>query len=181
MKHIAYPKTVQFRNVVQNINKEISFVGIDENGNAIHDETLPKPVLTFHGTVKLHGTNASFCYNHNDGFWAQSRNNVITPKKDNAAFAFFCETNQDVMKDMIEYLAENNKVDLGKHTITVYGEWAGKGVQSGAGIAEVEKTFFIFAAKVSEEGNADFIPYWIDSGALTSRENRIYRTERKTH
>ena len=90
-KHISMPSIEQFRNIVTNINRQFNFIGLDVNGEAIYDTTLPKPVLRFVGTIKLHGSNASCCFNDIDGLWAQSREDIITPEKDNAGFAFFVE------------------------------------------------------------------------------------------
>lgn len=78
-KHTSYPKIPQFRNVVTTINRETEYTGLDKEGNAIYDKSIKKPILTFRGTVKLHGTNSGVCYNDIDGFWAQSRENIITP------------------------------------------------------------------------------------------------------
>ena len=93
-KHISYPKIGQFRNVIADINRMITYVGQDDNDEPIYDHSIPKPTLVFKGTVKLHGTNAGVCYNHQQGIWAQSRSRVITPVKDNAGFAFFVENNK---------------------------------------------------------------------------------------
>lgn len=76
---IKFPSIEQFRTVVSNVNRRYNFVGLDENGEAIYDPNLPKPVLTFKGTIKLHGTNAGVSYNSQDDLWAQSRENIITP------------------------------------------------------------------------------------------------------
>ncbi len=75
---IKYPSIEQFRTVVSNVNRRYNFVGLDENGEAIYDPLLSKPILTFKGTVKLHGTNASVSFNAPSGMWAQSRENIIT-------------------------------------------------------------------------------------------------------
>jgi hypothetical protein len=88
-KMIKFPSIEQFRSVVATVLRQFNFVGLDENGDAIYDTTKPKPTLTFKGTVKLHGTNAAVCWNASSGMWAQSRENIITPEKDNAGFAFF--------------------------------------------------------------------------------------------
>jgi hypothetical protein len=77
-KMIKYPSIEQFRNIVSNVNRHFNFVGLDENGDAIYDPTLPKPVITFKGTVKLHGTNGCVSHNALSGMWAQSRENIIT-------------------------------------------------------------------------------------------------------
>ncbi len=75
---IKFPSIDQFPTVVTNINRHFNYVGLDENGDAIYDKTLPKPKLKFKGRVKLHGTNAAVCYNEPGGTWAQSRENIIT-------------------------------------------------------------------------------------------------------
>ncbi len=77
-KMIKFPSIEQFRTVVSNVNRHFNFVGLDENGEAIYDPTLPKPTITFKGTVKIHGTNAAVSGNFG-GIWAQSRENIITP------------------------------------------------------------------------------------------------------
>jgi hypothetical protein len=76
---IKFPSIEQFRTVVSNVNRHFNFVGLDENGEAIYDPTLPKPTITFKGTVKIHGTNAGVSFNALSGMWAQSRENIITP------------------------------------------------------------------------------------------------------
>ena len=124
-KHISYPKIVQFRNVVSNINREITYTGLDEEGKAIYDPSIEKPTLTFKGTVKLHGTNASVCFNSKDGFWIQSRRNIITVEKDNAGFAFFAESKKEEFQDLIDVIILENNIDINKYTVSIYGEWAG--------------------------------------------------------
>lgn len=69
----------QFREVVANVNRSANFVGLDVNGDAIYDPSLKKPVITFLGTVKCHGTFAAVCYNNVSGVWFQSKNEIITP------------------------------------------------------------------------------------------------------
>src|ERR1044072_4822402 len=95
-KHISFPSIEQFRTIIANINRHHNVVWLDEQGEAIYDTTKPKPVLTFTGTVKLHGTNFGVVYNEIDGIWAQSRENIITPEKDNAGSAFFVQVNKAV-------------------------------------------------------------------------------------
>lgn len=54
-KMIKYPSTDQFKAVVGNILRQYNFVGLGEDGEAIYDGNRQKPVITFKGTVKLHG------------------------------------------------------------------------------------------------------------------------------
>lgn len=176
-KHIKYPKIQQFRNVVSDINRMISFVGLDENGNAIYDKSIKKPVLTFKGTVKLHGTNSSVCYNVENGLWVQSRQHIITVENDNYDFAAFVDKNKEIFMSIIKDVMYKHKIDVNINIISIYGEWAGKGIQKNVGISEIEKAFFIFGVKISNPNEEDFKSYWINSKDLKSKENRIFNVE----
>lgn len=177
-QHINFPSIDQFRNVVSSINRQHNFVGLDENGEAIYDHTKPKPTLAFTGTVKLHGTNAGVVFNNVDGLWAQSRSNIITPQQDNAAFAFFVETNKEVFERLIKNVAVKNNVDLDNNSIAIFGEWVGKGIQKGVAISELEqKSLFVFGAKVVpfvKDVEDKPISYWVDYSYIESPEHRIY-------
>lgn len=176
-KHISYPKIGQFRNIVKDIRRQSSFVGLDENGEAIIDDTLPKPTLLLEGKVKVHGTNAGVIYNRTKGLWAQSRNRIITVDNDNHGFAFFVESKKQIFKDYFEALSEHFQIDLNIFTISVYGEWAGEGIQKKVGVSKLPKAFYIFGAKVSKIGDEDFKPYWIDTLLFESRGDSIYNLD----
>jgi len=164
MEHIKYPSIGQFRNAVYQINRTYNYIGLDENEEPIYDPSKSKPTLKFKGTVKLHGTNASVCYNEKDGIWYQSRKRIITPQQDNAGFAMFAEKRKDIFMEMF------NKLSLScEETITIFGEWAGQGIQKTVAISLIPKSFFILGIKVGE--------YWLDCGGLRSIENRIYNIE----
>lgn len=93
-KMIKYPKTRQFRNIVSSINRVVNYVGKDDKGEPIYDPSIPKPTLTFKGTVKLHGQNAGVSYNTESGIYTQSRNHSfdITEQPDSHnGFTFFCK------------------------------------------------------------------------------------------
>lgn len=175
-KIIKYPSTLQFRGVVKNISERIAFIGLDENGKAMYDPSIKKPTLTFRGTVKLHGTNAGVSYNNIHGMWAQSKEQIITVQHDNAGFAFFAHSNEDFFTNAIKTFAAENGIDLDVNTITVYGEWAGPGIQKGMGISNLpEKALFVFGVKISKPGDEDFTSYWINASNFpVSPENRVY-------
>lgn len=181
-KMIKFPSIEQFRSIVANINRQYNFVGLDENGEAIYDQSLPKPILKFKGTVKLHGTNAGVSYNTKSGIWAQSRENIITPEKDNAGFAFFVHSHEtDFVKLFLEVSTKEN-IDLDNNTITIYGEWVGKGIQKGVGISNIDKSFFIFGVKITphtetEEETRANPAYWVDSSYLRDVIVRIFNIE----
>lgn len=181
MKHISFPSIEQFRNVVGSVNRQYNFVGLDENGEAIYDSSLPKPVLTFKGTVKLHGTNAGVCFNDVDGMWYQSRENIITPEKDNAGFAFFADANKQQFASMFAKIAERSNIDTTKNTISIYGEWCGGNIQKGVAICNLPKSFFIFGVKVTphhiEGVEKQPSAYWVDYTDLKNNEAKIYNID----
>lgn len=176
-KHIVYPKIQQFRNIVANINREITFTGFDDNGDAIYDPSIKKPVLTFKGTVKLHGTNASVCFNTENGFWIQSRKNIITVEKDNAGFAFFAESHKKEFQKLIDTIIAENNIDTNRLTVSIYGEWAGKGIQKGVGISQLEKAFYVFGVKISKPQDEEFNSYWLNSANVKNDDCKIYNVE----
>ncbi len=183
-KLISFPSIDQFKTLVSNINRQYNYVGLDDKGEAIYDHSKPKPYLTLMGTVKLHGSNFSVCFNNIDGFWVQSRSNIITPQSDNAGSAFFAESKKDILLSIINEIATKYNIDLNTNTITVYSEWAGKGIQKGVGITNVEKSMFIFAVKISPIIDANDVEaiknnpaYWVNSAGFRSVDNRIYNIE----
>jgi|SRR5579862_6694271 len=135
MKHIAFPSIEQFRNVVKEVQLRSEFVGKDNDDEPIYDESRPKPVLTFSGTVKLHGTNAGVSFNDDTGeMWFQSRENIITPEKDNAGFANWANSKREVFKKFfnrfsffVAFRDGNHDDKPGDKIFTIFGEWAGGG------------------------------------------------------
>lgn len=175
IKHISFSSIEQFRNVCTSVSRQAAYVGADADGNPIYDGNQPKPVLKFTGTIKLHGTNSGISFNEIDGIWYQSRENIITPLKDNAGFAFFADARKDTFIEMARTLAKENNIDLNVYTISIFGEWAGPGIQKGVGISAIgQKSMFIFAAKVSKPDDPLFQAYWIDSTSIRDNDKFIF-------
>lgn len=139
---IKFPSIEQFRNVIRHIRISAAYVGQDKDDNAIYDYTRPVPTLKYHGTVKLHGTNAGVCQ-HNDERWYQSRERILTPMSDNAGFAFWAETNKEKFDSLFSKFQDTD-------IVSVFGEWCGQGIQRGVGISELPKMFVVFALKVND-------------------------------
>jgi hypothetical protein len=125
----TFPSIVQFRNIIKDIN---------HNSNT--------STITFHGSVKLHGTNAAIGLSSNGEMWIQSRNNIITPEKDNAGFATFIHNNKEVVLSLLEKV--RSKINS---NVVIYGEWCGGNIQKGVGICKLPKMFVIFAIKIDEK------------------------------
>ena len=177
-KLIKMPSIEQFTSTIQTILRRVNFVGLDENGDAIYDPSIPKPIITFNGTVKAHGTNASVAYNSEVGMWYQSKAKIITPEQDNAGFAFFAESKKEIFMTLINDVATEKDIDLSKNTITLYGEWCGGNIQKNVAINGLDKMFLLFGIKITpfdEEVSA----YWIETGGREyfPDETRIYNIE----
>lgn len=159
-KMIKWPSIEQYRNVVKNVQHKAAYIGVDENGDAMFDKRRVSPALNFEGTVKLHGTNASVAMNMKASeMWVQSRENIITPEKDNAGFAMFVRANEDAFNDLLVTAWSIANVEWRiKKTIVVFGEWCGGNIQTSVALNQLPKMFVIFGmAMVDEEGNKEYL------------------------
>ncbi len=138
-RFIRYPSIDQFRTVIKTVKHQAAYQGLDENGDAVYQRDVVKPVITFHGTVKLHGTNAGVAYNKEDGIWAQSRKNIISVEQDNAGFAFFVESHKDAFQAIFDQVALREALDCTTQNIVIFGEWCGGNIQKGVSIAGLDK------------------------------------------
>lgn len=179
-KMIKYPKTRQFRNIVSSINRVVNYVGKDDKGEPIYDPSIPKPTLTFKGTVKLHGQNAGVSYNTESGIYTQSRNHSfdITEQPDSHnGFTFFVKERKSDFLEFFDDIYISNGISPREFTATIYGEWAGKGTQTGVAISNIEKSFFIFGVKISKPNDPDHTSYWVDYSNLRKNDKRIYNID----
>jgi hypothetical protein len=138
MRLIKFPSIEQYRNVTRNVQHKAQFVGLDEAGDPIINRRAIMPKLLFEGTVKLHGTNAGVVISPTREFWTQSRENIITPEKDNAGFAMFAQANMALFLDLAAEIGETDK------DIVIYGEWCGGNIQERVAICQLPKMFVIF-------------------------------------
>lgn len=153
---IKFPSIEQYRNIVHNVTSRAHYVGKDANGDAMYDTTLPIPTLSFNGTVKLHGTNASIACGMNGPMWCQSRENIITPEKDNAGFAMHVKANEKVYSDMLVE-AQRIKELSDADSMLIFGEWCGGNIQKNVAISQLPKMFVVFGiARVDSEGDKEW-------------------------
>lgn len=161
-----YHSTGQFRSALKNIRAFQTYVGKNENGDAIYDPDLCAPVK-YTGTVKLHGTNASVVYHENDKLSFHSKEQTLAVYDelgelhrftDNAGFAFhFSNPNSEAFRNLCVILAKACAISRDIYGDIVFpiklsGEWAGSGIQKGVGISELPKAFYIFGLQI---GNSD--------------------------
>ena len=161
----------QFRQVYKEMLSRAQFVGKDDTGHAIYDNTIiPKPVQ-FYGTVKLHGTNSSVCECNRER-WFQKRSDFVVIDHDNAGFAAFATQKKEAFDKLfgIIYQEFGLKED---YIYCIYGEWFGKGVQKSVAVSDLSKRFAIFDVVICN-GNEKFHlpPNFIKT--LVDPENDIY-------
>ena len=151
-KHYSFPSIDQYREVVKSAKYHAEFDGKDAEGNPIYNESLPKPVVEFTGTVKLHGTNASIIFLNDGTVQYQSREAVLGPDEsgkssDNSGFYAFMKPHEEELKVMMSMSAYPPYLDY----MGVYGEWCGKGIQKGTAINKLDKMFVVFGIKIDDE------------------------------
>jgi len=125
-KFISAASIGHFPNMVSSVNRTANFTGLDDEGNAIYDPSLKKPIHIMTGTVKLHGTFASCCYNEISGFWTQSKKEIITPKPEVLYKVFFEDETHVVVEDKDEKFSKEvmNISKLETHDNAGFSFWA---------------------------------------------------------
>ena len=153
--HKSWPSINQFRQVVREVKSRATFKGLDENGAPTFDPYAPIPTLTFEGSVKAHGTNASITSHVSNlvDSWAQSRERILTIDNDNYGWAKYTVQHNVVFANLL-VAAEHTFHSAPITHYSVFGEWCGQGVQKGVGISNVPKMFIIFGI-VAWEGPVD--------------------------
>lgn len=156
-----FHSTGQFRNAVKNIQNKAKFKGLDDEGNAIIDETAVAPTISYTGTTKLHGTNASIVIHSRDLITFNSKSQTLgkvekgefTLFSDNSEFAQSMSRRKTAVQQVC-LLAERACMDKYgdvEYPIKISGEWCGQGIQKGVGISFLEKkSLFIFGVKINK-------------------------------
>jgi len=154
-----------------------------------YDISVKNTNCFFANEILVHNSNAGVSCNNISGMWAQSRENIITPEKDNQGAAWFVQANKEVFQRMFEEISEKENVDLDTNTITIYSEWAGNGIQKGVAVNGIPKSMFIFGVKVSPFASVDENvdngdinnkapkAYWVDYSYLKAPESKIYNID----
>ncbi len=136
--------------------------GVNYSNTTAAEANVPLPYsqpITFHGTVKLHGTNAGIRINVRTGdVVAQSRSRDLTIEKDNFGFAQFVKQREDLFRDLArQIIPEENTRGMGE-VVMLYGEWIGPGIQKAVAINQLaERQLVLFSAGcTTEEGEFEW-------------------------
>ena len=143
-RFISYGKIGKFSQFYSSIRRNITYLGQNEDDEAVFDYDMVLPTITVQGTEKIHGTNAAICYNEDYGFWCQSRKNIITPLGDNAGAAFVAHQNKEDWMEIINALATEHHIDLKEKIISIFYEWCGGSIQKKSCVSGLEKRAIIF-------------------------------------
>lgn len=152
-----FPHIEQLRNVITSLKHKYQNP-VQTSDGWVFDESLPLPTIEFEGTVKLHGTNGAVVIyppleldSYPERVYCQSRESVLTPENDNHGFCkFILNIDQKTLLESIPQELRYESFDSGQ-PIIVFGEWCGKGIQSGVAISQLPKMFVVFAAKVGDK------------------------------
>lgn len=108
------------------------------------------PTVRYIGKIKLHGTNAGIRIGRDGSVVAQSRSRDLTLSDDNAGFAAWVERHKS------QFLSKFDPNDMDWDYTTIYGEWAGKGIQKTDAVTMLnQKYFFVFAIKYGNTMESD--------------------------
>lgn len=145
-KFSRYHTIGQFRDVYKTIQNRTAYVGIDKDGNAIRDWSIPLPTLVFTGSEKLHGTNAAIGFEVGKVSWTQSRNRILTIEDDNAEFCKWVEGSREELNEIGQHIYRNTNESF--DNFLIYGEWCGSNIQPQVALSCMPKPFIVFGIKL---------------------------------
>jgi hypothetical protein len=142
---LSFPSIKPFNAAIKAVAEKTSYVGKDEHGESIYSRGA-RPILTYIGTVKLHGSNSSIVqYQSGEMFKIQSRNREINIENDNMGFAKFIEeSGAEYWLNMFSQIRTKFKIS-DTDAVSIYGEICGSSVQKGVALSQLPKMFVIFA------------------------------------
>lgn len=150
----------QFKNVIKQVRDHAKWNG------------TPLPTLTFIGTTKLHGTNASVVFDQNGNHTFQSRERELSIESDNAGFCMWGERNiHDLKETFLSVLEDDIESDM-PSKIIIFGEWCGGSIQKGVALNQLPKMFVIFnITLIDDQGKrTELTPEQISSVVLRTEE-----------
>ena len=169
--HYGFPSIEQIANTIDKVNRYATYIGDDATGDPIYNPELPKPVLKFIGTTKIHGTNAGIVIDfQNEVIYFESKDVVLIPSvngqpaQDNHGFAGYMSSIQEDIIELIISQIDITSIDWTDKVFVLYGEWAGGSIQGGVGVSKLEKMFVILKAAIrprinTESRNIKWIPF----------------------
>lgn len=142
---------------------------------------LEKTKFKFIGTIKLDGTNAALVKNEDGSIEVQSRRMKLNAENDNYGCYMFFEKigldfiDQHIFKPVEDLLSSKNAL---KYPLEVFGEFAGKSVNSKKAVHKADDFFSIFAIHFGpiEENTQNWISLENFPGSSLLNEKRIFNS-----
>lgn len=161
----------QFRDIIRTVKINHDYKGKDENGTPIYNHDRSYPTLTFKGTIKLHGTSSAIVLYADNTVKYQSRERELSLEHDNNGFMLAMLSKQQSINSFITKLF--NDLECTRY-IAIYGEFCGKGIQSGVAISQLPKMFVIFGLKIDDVYYDISDYHWLPEVEKEMNENGIY-------
>lgn len=139
MTFLKYPSTPSFKDAFTLVKRSCGkpkFLYLDEQNQPVF-APVTLPVITFLGTVKVHGTHGDV-HRVNGELIVQSRNRVLDLNSDNCGFYAFVMANEKQFHYMLDTLRQQGKPEF------LSGEFAGSNIQHGVAVTGMPKTFLVF-------------------------------------
>jgi hypothetical protein len=147
-------KITSFQETINSYVSRCQYVGKDKDGQPIYDKNKKVPPIIAYGSVKIHGTNGGVALVE-DKLQVQSKSQVLAlidkngkiveQYGNNAGFVEFVQERYKEFFDLFNYL-----IFKSSEIPTIFGEFAGKGIQKGVGVSELDKFFYVFGIKFTD-------------------------------
>ncbi len=110
----------------------------------------------FANCILVHNSNGSIQFSNTGNMTIHSRERTLSLQHDNMGFYVFGSQREKLFRKIREIVQEyfgRDDID-----VCIFGEYAGKGIQKGVAVSELEKSMFIFDIKVISGEES----YWLD-------------------
>ena len=143
-RHIGIGKTLSFPNLYKHFKDNAIYDFTEEFSREPEEHEIKLPVLEFHGSEKLHGTNMAVCFDGKD-HWVQGRNRVVTLDNDQDAMAHDVAKKIHYWEELKQEVIRRYMLDATKYVICLDAEWAGGNIQkNNSACSNVPKAAYLF-------------------------------------
>lgn len=152
---VKFQKISEFADVYRAMVSVATFQKLDTDGEPIYRGLGDGDIVIAEVSIKLHGTNAGYTLDRERGLYFQSREREVTIDHDNAGFALwssFPERKQFIESFLRNLLEAREEIT----SVTLFGEFCGKGIQKGVACSQVDKFFAPFALRVTLKNGESF-------------------------
>lgn len=180
-----FPSIDQFRHVVKDVTHHAEYIGQNDEDKPIYDATRPKPVLSFTGTVKLHGTNCGVVFDLVENrMLTQSRERFLSVQEDNFGFCAWTQSpeGQGKMDRLRAWVLETRPERENLRSVHVFGEWCGPQINGKTGIGNFPLRWVIFSILTTDfAGNETWIDIVPIARAWANEEENVPQSGPNLH